>query len=214
MKHSRPQETKNAPQTSPRRTSRRHRRTGRENRRRGQGRHTWPRASRENRRRGRGRYTRAASSANLASFAGNDSPGRRITGAARAGIDDVPARMRATGPQCRPKRAPSPSLRSCPSKRPRCRIRDKAAACDVTASGDERSPGEPALIQDLLLRHAWPRPVWRPPWYARTARTGPASAPRPNSTPPVLARCPDVDDVRLASRQMHVSRSCPQELPS
>ena len=57
MKHLRPKETENAPQTSTRRTSRGHRRAGSEDRGRGEGRLTWPRAGREDCGRGRGRHT-------------------------------------------------------------------------------------------------------------------------------------------------------------
>ena len=67
MKHLRPKETEHAPQSSTRRTSRRHRPPGGKDRGRRQGRFTWPFAGRQDRRGGRCRHTRPGSSpANLA----------------------------------------------------------------------------------------------------------------------------------------------------
>ena len=57
-----PKETEDAPQTSTRRTSRRHRAPRGEDRGRGQGGHPWPRAGCEDRSRGRGRHTRKGGS--------------------------------------------------------------------------------------------------------------------------------------------------------
>ena len=57
-----PKETENAPQTSTRRTSRRHRAPRSENRGRGQGGHPWPRAGSEDGSRGSSRHTREGGS--------------------------------------------------------------------------------------------------------------------------------------------------------
>ncbi len=66
MKHSRPQETEDAPQASTRRASRSHRSSGGQDRGCGQGRHAWSRTRCENRSCGRCRHAWATSAANLA----------------------------------------------------------------------------------------------------------------------------------------------------